>query len=85
MSVISAQIFLFSGKFKELEAPFPTDPRQEMVTVDERVNAQCLNWDSHMLIPDGQVCAKFNSYTISEKKGCSRRGRTEASRHPSSV
>lgn len=31
-------MFLFSGKFLELEAPFLTDPKQEIVTVGDGVN-----------------------------------------------
>ena len=43
MRTISAQIFLFSGKFRELEAPFPTDPMQEIMTVSDSVNSQTMS------------------------------------------
>lgn len=43
VSAISAQIFLFSGKFRELEAPFPTDPMQEIVTGSDRMNSQTIS------------------------------------------
>lgn len=43
MWTISAQIFLFSGKSRDLEAPFPTDPMQEIMTVNDSVNLQTMS------------------------------------------
>lgn len=43
MRAISAQIFLLSGKFRELEAPFPTDPMQEIITFNDSMNSQTMS------------------------------------------
>lgn len=43
MRAISVQIFLFSGKFRELEAPFPTDPMQEIMTLNDSMNSQTMS------------------------------------------
>lgn len=43
MRAISAQIFLFSGKFRELETPFPTDPMQEIMTFNDSMNSQTMS------------------------------------------
>lgn len=43
MRAISAQIFLLSGKFRELEAQFPTDPMQEIMTFNDSMNSQTMS------------------------------------------
>ena len=51
---------------------------------------QCLNWDHHTLMHGGQVWSKFNTCNLWKKKAgeggrCIREGKTEKSRHLSSV
>lgn len=80
MSALSAPISLFSGKFKELEGPFPTDPMQEIVTVSDRMNSQTVSelgltrtneWGASM-VPNSIAA-------IYEKKRPSGKGETEDS------
>lgn len=64
VSAISAQIFLFSGKFRELEAPSLIDPMQKIVTVSDGVNLLTVWLGIKTLMCGGQDRSKFNSCNL---------------------
>ena len=94
MRAISAQIFLFSGKFRELEAPFPTDPMQEIMTFNDSMNSQTMSelglthtnawWASMVQILYLQLMKKKKAGGGGGGR-CFREGKTETSMYLSSV